>query len=315
MVLVTSGIASAAPVHAQGQQDASTDFTTNIIKCQKDSWNDYELQYSITNNTPRAVENMWVTYLLADSEGSVVNVRSDNLLYGLNLQPTQTAYKSDYAGFSITTPGYDCKITIQSVEYKDMAPPPTDCDPSYPDVCIPSPPPDLDCHDIAYANFKVVGNDPHDFDGDGDGTGCETSVVDVINALTQRIVSLEGLIADLTARIAALETGTTAPQTLVTGTVFRDANGNGIMDADESGLSGVGMVAVGLADPNNPSRTTTDSEGRYSFKAKPAPATTLIQTTVSTVNLTLTTDWYTYASPQEGTTVTFDIGFRHWTGP
>ena len=47
------------------------------------------------------------------------------------------------------------------------------CDPSYPDVCIPSPPPDLDCADIAHRRFTVVGADPHRFDGDGNGIGCE----------------------------------------------------------------------------------------------------------------------------------------------
>jgi micrococcal nuclease len=47
------------------------------------------------------------------------------------------------------------------------------CDPSYPDVCIPPPPPDLDCPDIFYAEFRVAGNDPHRFDGDGNGVGCE----------------------------------------------------------------------------------------------------------------------------------------------
>jgi micrococcal nuclease len=47
------------------------------------------------------------------------------------------------------------------------------CDPSYPDVCIPAPPPDLDCADIPYRNFRVVGRDPHHFDSDHDGVGCE----------------------------------------------------------------------------------------------------------------------------------------------
>ncbi|MBD0335945.1 MAG: hypothetical protein ICV62_10685 [Cyanobacteria bacterium Co-bin13] len=47
------------------------------------------------------------------------------------------------------------------------------CDPSYPDVCIPAPPPDLDCKDIPHRNFRVVGSDPHRFDGDQDGIGCE----------------------------------------------------------------------------------------------------------------------------------------------
>jgi micrococcal nuclease len=48
------------------------------------------------------------------------------------------------------------------------------CDPSYPDVCIPPYPPDLDCGDISYRRFRVIGNDPHNFDGDHDGVGCES---------------------------------------------------------------------------------------------------------------------------------------------
>lgn len=47
------------------------------------------------------------------------------------------------------------------------------CHPSYPTVCIPSPPPDLDCDDITFRRFKVKGKDPHNFDGDHDGIGCE----------------------------------------------------------------------------------------------------------------------------------------------
>jgi len=47
------------------------------------------------------------------------------------------------------------------------------CDPSYPTVCIPPPPPDLDCADVPYTNFTVVGADPHHFDGDRDSIGCE----------------------------------------------------------------------------------------------------------------------------------------------
>lgn len=55
-----------------------------------------------------------------------------------------------------------------------LAPAPSGrCDPSYPDVCIPPPPPDLDCADVPYTGFRVAGADPHRFDGDGDGVGCE----------------------------------------------------------------------------------------------------------------------------------------------
>ncbi len=53
-------------------------------------------------------------------------------------------------------------------------PPQQDCDPAYPTVCIPSPPPDLDCGDIPYTNFEVLPPDPHNFDGDEDGIGCES---------------------------------------------------------------------------------------------------------------------------------------------
>lgn len=49
------------------------------------------------------------------------------------------------------------------------------CDPSYPDVCIPPAPPDLDCGDISYRRFRVIGADPHNFDGNHDGVGCEGS--------------------------------------------------------------------------------------------------------------------------------------------
>ena len=49
------------------------------------------------------------------------------------------------------------------------------CDPSYPDVCIPSSPPDLDCSDISLRNFKVLQPDPHRFDNDKNGIGCEST--------------------------------------------------------------------------------------------------------------------------------------------
>jgi hypothetical protein len=57
-------------------------------------------------------------------------------------------------------------------------PPPPTCAASYPSVCIPPPPPDLNCADVPYNNFTVLWTvpdpDPHGFDGDHDGIGCET---------------------------------------------------------------------------------------------------------------------------------------------
>jgi micrococcal nuclease len=56
--------------------------------------------------------------------------------------------------------------------------PKANCAPSYPDVCIPPPPPDLNCPDVPYKNIRVIytvpNPDPHGFDRDRDGIGCET---------------------------------------------------------------------------------------------------------------------------------------------
>jgi hypothetical protein len=48
-----------------------------------------------------------------------------------------------------------------------------DCDPAYPDFCIPPPPPDLDCRDIGVDNFTALPPDPHHLDADHDRIGCE----------------------------------------------------------------------------------------------------------------------------------------------
>jgi transposase len=53
-------------------------------------------------------------------------------------------------------------------------PPPSNCHPSYPTICIPPPPPDLDCGDVPHRRFTVLPPDPHRFDGDHDGIGCES---------------------------------------------------------------------------------------------------------------------------------------------
>lgn len=51
------------------------------------------------------------------------------------------------------------------------------CDAHYPGQCIPSPPPDLDCPQVLYRDFPVLHPnnepDPHGFDSDRNGTGCE----------------------------------------------------------------------------------------------------------------------------------------------
>ena len=57
----------------------------------------------------------------------------------------------------------------------DPAPDPREgCSPSNPTVCIPPYPPDLNCGDIPFRRFQVLPPDPHGFDGDNDGVGCES---------------------------------------------------------------------------------------------------------------------------------------------
>jgi micrococcal nuclease len=50
------------------------------------------------------------------------------------------------------------------------------CDPNYAGACVPPYPPDLDCADVralGVAPVRSTGSDPHGFDGDDDGIGCE----------------------------------------------------------------------------------------------------------------------------------------------
>jgi len=77
----------------------------------------------------------------------------------------------DPHGFDTDNDGIGCEVgSPQSSAPVDSSP---SCDPSYPDVCIAPYPPDLDCGEIGYSNFRVVGEDPHGFDRDKDGIGCE----------------------------------------------------------------------------------------------------------------------------------------------
>ena len=60
---------------------------------------------------------------------------------------------------------------------RETPPPPpsgSQCDPNYAGACVPPYPPDVDCADIGQP-VRVVGDDRHGLDRDGDGWGCESS--------------------------------------------------------------------------------------------------------------------------------------------
>lgn len=89
---------------------------------------------------------------------------------------TQYCFSSEFSGENWAK-NYGCETPVQpyTPSEKETTSKENLCDPSYPALCIPSPPPDLDCGEIPYKNFRVSGSDPHRFDGDKDGIGCETS--------------------------------------------------------------------------------------------------------------------------------------------
>ena len=81
------------------------------------------------------------------------------------------AHAHDRGLWSPTTCGGNTTAPVSS---PPTTPQRSGCDPSYPTVCIPPPPPDLDCAQIPYRRFAVAGADPHRFDSDHNGIGCET---------------------------------------------------------------------------------------------------------------------------------------------
>jgi hypothetical protein len=64
------------------------------------------------------------------------------------------------------------------------------CDSSYPDFCIQSPSPDLNCDDIVDKNFKVLPPDPHRLDGDKNGIGCVDGLINELNETSMQNASI-----------------------------------------------------------------------------------------------------------------------------
>jgi Flp pilus assembly pilin Flp len=72
--------------------------------------------------------------------------------------------------------GVDTLFSRASNPTGPFEPPVAACEASYPNVCVPPPPPDLDCADLEARGIplpvKVIGSDPHNLDPDHDGLGC-----------------------------------------------------------------------------------------------------------------------------------------------
>jgi hypothetical protein len=144
---------------------------------------------------PNSQVGFWITDESGFTVGSAQTIRTDEDgivggtidtrdYFGYELRPgnyvfvVQDAahkYRPSTAPFRVIPANGPSPSPSPSPSPRPSPPPPApNCDPSYPTVCIPSPPPDLDCPDIPHRNFPVRPPDPHRFDGDNDGIGCET---------------------------------------------------------------------------------------------------------------------------------------------
>jgi len=94
----------------------------------------------------------------------------------IRMAPEQTQQLFERTGEERTTEPIQQQVPAPGFEDvpEMIVEPENNCDSSYPDVCIPPWPPDLNCGDVRYSNFRVLPDDPHGFDRDNDGIGCES---------------------------------------------------------------------------------------------------------------------------------------------
>jgi hypothetical protein len=121
--------------------------------------------------------------LFVDDDGSIFEGAIDRLgAAGVTLG-CNPPVNDRYCPSAPVTRGQMAAFLTRALGLTPMVPPPRPstttttttpaCHPSYPDFCIPPPPPDLNCDDIKANNFTVLSPDPHGFDGNNDGVGCE----------------------------------------------------------------------------------------------------------------------------------------------
>jgi hypothetical protein len=114
-----------------------------------------------------AIKARWGLTMDESEHGRVRNLLTDRCP-GLTLAPWEPVPAAPTTG-PVAPP-----IPVTPPPPVPPAAPGGSCDPAYPGVCIPPAPPDLDCGDIAARRFTVLPPDPHRFDADSDGIGCES---------------------------------------------------------------------------------------------------------------------------------------------
>ena len=121
----------------------------------------------------RLPDGRMVNRVLAREGYAQVMVVPPNVRHVETIRAAVDSARTEEAGLWGRSPGFAPSSEL------DPSPRPRDrattgrCHPAYPGVCIPPPPPDLDCRDVTHRRFQVRPPDPHRFDGDGNGVGCE----------------------------------------------------------------------------------------------------------------------------------------------
>jgi PKD repeat protein len=114
-----------------------------------------------------------VTFTVADSGNQTASDSLIVLVTEPEAEPEQQQQQEvPTDGQNVTGNGDESSSDDDSSSSDDDSSSSDDCDDSYPDVCIPPPPPVLECDDIDEEDFEVQGSDPHGFDSNGDGVGC-----------------------------------------------------------------------------------------------------------------------------------------------
>lgn len=119
--------------------------------------------------------NVWLARNGYADDRYLAEFRHENRSLATQLDAAFAAAKREKAGLWRTCGTTQAQGFVAAPSPQPAAPAARgSCDPSYPDVCIPPGPPDLDCGDISYRRFRVLAPDPHRFDSDDDGIGCES---------------------------------------------------------------------------------------------------------------------------------------------
>jgi hypothetical protein len=110
-----------------------------------------------------------------EEEAAVANQPPVTTSSPSELQQAPVEQSQSFAEEQLPDTSEEVLVEEQVEEEEEQEEEETECHPSYPDFCIPPPPPNLNCNDISERRFTVLSPDPHGLDGnDNDGIGCES---------------------------------------------------------------------------------------------------------------------------------------------